>query len=302
MGKAARFACILTPMLLTLASLLCTILIMAGGTNKNNEWISNVYFLRVDTRGVSKNGRSASELGLKDFYTSHLWNYCSGDIKGSGNSETWTVTDCSKAKASYYFNVYEIFNVDSSSTGKSITSDDLPNSVKKVDKTIKTVTSAMVAMFACALVAIVVTFVIGWFGLLSRLGSCVTTIFADIAFFFILAAASMATALYFTLKEGFNKGMSDFGAKAHIDKRTYWILWLGVGFAFLASVFWMFSSCCCSGRSSKIMGHDTRTRSHEKAPYTYERVAAPYAPTSQVNAPGAQAPVGYEPYRHGGAQ
>ena len=40
---------------------------------------------------------------------------------------------------------------------------------------------------------------------------------------------------------------------------------------------------------------------HEKAPYTYEKVAAPYAPTTTVD-PGAQQGVGYEPYRHGGAQ
>lgn len=79
----------------------------------------------------------------------------------------------------------------------------------------------------------------------------------------------------------------------------------------------MASTCCCSGRSNRVMGRDDRRKGKgamkvEKAPYTYERVASPYhageqGPTS--NAGGAMqmssiAPIrkdaGYEPYRHGG--
>lgn len=311
-------------MLLTLASLVCTVLIMVGGTNKGNTWISDIYFFRVDTRLITtvdsidvlpgttlddnllKTGFKGGEaLGLEDFYTAHLWNYCSGSITVDGSKETWKVTDCSKPKTTFHFDIYEIFKLDSDANGKDgLTEDDIPDSVTKVDKAIKVVSNVMVAMFCCGLVGLVVTFVVGWFGLLSRWGSCVTTIFADVAFFFILAASIIATALYATLKEGFNKGLKDFGAVANLNNKTLIIMWLGVGFAFGASLFWMFSTCCCSGRSRKIMGHSDRSGpgSYEKAPYTYERVAAPYAPTSQVHAPGAQAAVGYEPYRHAGAQ
>lgn len=324
MGKAARFACILTPMLMTLASIVCTVLIMAGGTNKANTWISNIYFFKIDTRLITtqetlslipgttlddnllKTGfKGGEQLGLSDFYTAHLWNYCSGNITIEGSSETWKVTDCVKPKTTFHFDVYEIFKLDSDANGKSgVAEDDIPSSVQKVDKAIKVVSNVMVALYCLGLVALVVTFVVGWFGLLSRWGSCVTTIFADIAFLFILSASIMATALYATLKEGFNKGLKDFGAVASLNNRTLAIMWLAVAFAFGASIFWMFSTCCCSGRSRKIMGHNDRSGpgSYEKAPYTYERVAAPYAPTSQVHAPGAQSGVGYEPYRHAGAQ
>lgn len=116
----------------------------------------------------------------------------------------------------------------------------------------------------------------------------------------------MATALYATLKEGFNRGLKDFGAVATLNNKTLIVMWLGVGFAFGASLFWMFSTCCCSGRTSKVMGNNNNNRSgstsYEKAPYTYERVATPYAPTSQIHAPGPQPGVGYEPYRHAGSQ
>lgn len=323
MVRVARFLCILAPMLLTLASLMCTVLIMVGGTKQSNAWISNIYFFKIDTRNITtqetisvvsgttlddnllKTGLKGGELlGLEDFYTAHLWNYCSGNITVDGDTETWTVLDCAKPKATFYFDVYEIFKLDSDASGKKgVNESDIPDSVMKVNKAIKIVSNVMVAMFCCGLVSLFVTFVIGWFGLLSRLGSCVTTIFADIAFFFILTGSIIATALYATLKEGFNKGLKDFGAVATVNNRTLSIMWIGVAFAFGASLFWMFSSCCCSARSREIMGHrDRSSGNYEKAPYTYERVQAPYAQTSQVHPTGAQAGVGYEPYRHAGAQ
>lgn len=304
MGKAARFACILAPMLLTLASIMCTVLIMVGGTNKGKGWITDIYFFRIDTRSI-RNVKGNEPLGLEDFYTAHLWNYCSGDITTEDNTEKWEVTDCTKPKTTFHFDIYAIFKLDSDANGGSgLTENDIPSSVQKVDKAIKAVSNVMVAFFCLGLVSLVATFVIGWFGLLSRWGSCVTTIFADFAFFSILFASTMATALYVTLKAGFNKGLKDFGAVATLNNKTLITMWLGVGFAFGASLFWMFSTCCCSGRSKKIMGHNNQSgaSSYEKAPYTYERVSAPYAPTSQVHAPGAQAAVGYEPYRHAGAQ
>lgn len=322
MGKAARFACILTPMLLTIASLACTVLIMAGGTKSSNAWISNIYFFRIDTReittvesldilpgdldnGVLKTGfKAGEELGLDDFYTAHLWNYCSGKITVDGDKEDWEVTNCGKPKTTFHFDIFQIFKLDSEENGKEgITEDEIPDNVKKVNKAIKVVSNVMVAMFCCGVVATVVTFIVGWFGLLSRWGSCVTTIFADVAFFFILSGSIIATALYATLKEGFNRALDDFGAVATLNNRTLVIMWLGVGFAFGAALFWMMSTCCCSGRSKKIMESSPRSGgTYEKAPYTYERVAAPYAPTSQIHSSGAQTGVGYEPYRHAGAQ
>jgi len=297
MGTLGRFACILTPMLLTLVSLICIIMIIVGGTNQNNAWISDTYFIGIDTRNIKVAGSTGgSALGLDDFYSIHLWNYCSGNITVDGGTETWTVSECQTPSSSFYFDIYQIFNVGSSG---GIQESDIPEPVVKVTKAVKAISTTMIAMFCCAMAATVVTFVIGWFGLLSRWGSCVTTIFADVAFLFLLSAGSIATALYFTLREGFNKGLS-FGAVAVTNKRTFTVLWIGIGLSFLACLFWMFSTCCCSGRSKRIMGDNNKSRNYEKAPYTYER-APPFAATSQGNAPGAQASTGYEPYRHAGS-
>lgn len=117
------------------------------------------------------------KLGLDDFYTAYLWNYCSGNVT-DGN---WKITECAKPKTSFYFNVYEIFKLDSDANGKAgLTENDIPSSVQKVDKAIKAVSNVMVALYCLGLVSLAVTFIVGWFGLLSRWGSCVTTIFAGV--------------------------------------------------------------------------------------------------------------------------
>jgi hypothetical protein len=45
MGKIGRFACILTPMLCTLASLVCVILILTAGTTRH--MLPSVYYIQV---------------------------------------------------------------------------------------------------------------------------------------------------------------------------------------------------------------------------------------------------------------
>jgi hypothetical protein len=158
---------------------------MVGGTNQGNTWISNIYFFKIDTRSINVQGsldvipgttiddnllktglKDGQELGLSDFYTAHLWNYCSGNITTDGSKETWKVTECAKPKSTFHFDIYEIFKLDSDANGKTgITEDDIPSSVQKVDKAIKVVSNVMVALYCLGLVALVVTFVVGWFGL-----------------------------------------------------------------------------------------------------------------------------------------
>lgn len=321
MGKAARFACILTPMLLTIASLVCTILVLLGGTKQSVGWLNDLYFFKIDARYVTipdsldlfpgdldddkvKTGlksKTNEELGLEDFYNIHLWNYCSGDYVEDGGKNKWKVTECTKPNAKYHFDLVEIFQIEAKENGGSgIEDEDLPDSITKVNKAIKTVSSVMISMYVIGTLTTLVTFLVGWFGLLSRWGSCVTTIFADISFFFLLAASSIATALFYTLKGGFNKALDEFGADTSVNNKVMALTWLGTAFAFGAALFWMLSTCCCSGRSSRVMGRDKgspKSIGSEKGAYGYERVAAPYNPTSTAPAGGAAPGSVYEPDR-----
>jgi hypothetical protein len=80
--------------------------------------------------------------------------------------------------------------------------------------------------------------------------------------------------------------------------------WLAVIFSFGAVLFWLFSMCCCSGRSP-YHGDRGRRVTAEKAPYTYERVSSPYVGTPAAaqahegNIPmQTMKPQAYEPFRH----
>ena len=93
-------------------------------------------------------------------------------------------------------------------------------------------------------------------------------------------------------------------------------VWLGVAFSLAAGLFWLVSSCCCSGRSNRIKGYgDGAARSRyrdEQGPYQYERVESPLRGGGQKagyqTGPGYQAPnvplndrggpTAYEPFRH----
>lgn len=84
------------------------------------------------------------------------------------------------------------------------------------------------------------------------------------------------------------------------------ITWLATAFAFGSALFWFMSMCCCSGRTSRVMGDTGKKRGGatkiERTPYTYERVASPYiggseSKTSVPMQPYGQTPA-YEPMRH----
>lgn len=47
MGKAGRIACIFTPYVLTIASLICIIIVGLGCTKSSDSNLSNLYFMRV---------------------------------------------------------------------------------------------------------------------------------------------------------------------------------------------------------------------------------------------------------------
>lgn len=47
MGKAGRALCIFTPYVLTIASLVCIILVGLGCTNSSSSTLNNLYFFKV---------------------------------------------------------------------------------------------------------------------------------------------------------------------------------------------------------------------------------------------------------------
>lgn len=307
MGKLGRFACIFVPMALTIASLLCLLMVASGQLNKDNKIQRDIYFMKADTSEFNDNPdaikkldnlnidihlldalqKAAKSADLKDFYTVGLWNYCEGIEDSQGKQE---ITYCSPRKNSFWFDPVNVWKLNE--TG--IFTD-------KMDKAINASRKVSGWMFSAYIIAIVLTiaeFIVGLAAIFSRWGSLVTTIVSTAQTVFVFAAAITSTALYASVVGVIETTMKVYNIHASMGKNMLAWVWLAVAFSTASGFFWMISICCCSGKSPH------KQIKAEKTPYTYERVASPYmgaaAGPPPTMAPPAHGNSGsaYEPFRH----
>lgn len=243
---------------------------------------------------------------IADFYDIGLWGYCQGNVTDSKT----TVTSCTNPKAEYYFNPSSVLGVSESEL-----EEELGSGVKKIMKVYKAVSKWMFIAYLVAFIATCAQILVGIFAICSRWGSCVTTIVSIVSFLFTLAASLTSTILFSIAKGSLGTAMKAYGIEVSMGKNIYAATWLAVVFSLGGTLFWMFSTCCCSGRSpyGHKQRHNRDSITAEKAPYTYEPIGAAHPPYgSQAQAYGQntsypphndipmthQNPNSYEPYRH----
>ncbi|KAG8533078.1 uncharacterized protein KY384_001861 [Bacidia gigantensis] len=337
MGKAGRFACIFTPMALTIASLVCLVLVGLGGTNRGNSTYNNLYFFRANTSNIdvdpslinlpnntitdkivdAATDTAKQVLDVKDFYHIHLWNYCNGDFKGNDDNSSQHSSDhvdfCSAHTNQFWFNPVEVWGLNNTNVDK-LFSKELRHGLDVY----KTTTKWMFICYIVALISTIVEILVGFLALFSRLGSLATTIVSAISSLFIIGFALTATILYSVLAGTFNTALNKYNIHGSLGKNIYVATWIGVAFSLAAGMFWLFSSCCCSGRSDKIKGYDTENAKSgqrsaswklpgRKQPYEYERMDSPFQGgmpynqqhgAHQMNDLGNERKTAYEPFRH----
>jgi len=297
MVQAGRVACIFTPFALSIATLVCLILVFLGGMSEHNNTLGNLYFFKadlsnfanatqndllsiinprdtisgIDTRDRSVNSElntllvdAQKTLKIQDYYTVYLWNYCSWN----GNDK---YSFCSPRKAEFWFNPVEVWGLNGTNA-ESL----LPKELKDGLNTYKDVAKYMFIVYVIAMVATIVELLIGISAMFSRWGSFVTTFFAAIGFFFTLAASLIATILFAALTTAFNNVFKPYGIKGGLGLPMFRTTWVAVLFSGAAAFFWFISICCCSGRSPYKTRGDQKRVKVEKTPYTYERVGSPY--------------------------
>jgi hypothetical protein len=290
MGKVGRFACIITPMALTLASLICFVMVMLGQT----PWKGNsapatstgreLYFVKANTANMTLDSQSvldklpdgiqpnndfldalrgkADSKELKDFYQVGLFSYCEGDTDEKTGANK--ITYCSARKFQFYFDPLKVWGMNGTSLQAALGDkyDDGMNVYKKV-------AGWMNWAFVIVIVLTPVEFIVGFFAIFSRWGSFVTTIISTAQTIFAIAAATTATATYGTLTGVFKTALDPYNIDIDMGSQMLSTLWLGVAFSIGSGFFWLISVCCCSGKSSH------KKMVVEKTPYTYERVASP---------------------------
>jgi hypothetical protein len=111
--------------------------------------------------------------------------------------------------------------------------------------------------------------------------------------------------MFATVTGAFNENLKSYGMHGSMGKNIYVTTWLAVAFSLGAALFWMLSTCCCSGRSPYNHKNTPRGVTAEKTPYTYEPLG-PQAHTTPYNntsyppppPPAQNRTNAYEPFRH----
>lgn len=330
-------------MVFTVASLIFLIAVGLGGTNRNNDGLNNLYFFRATTHGIDANAANVDvpdfisrylnvsdpvassnvTVKVKDFYHVSLWNYCAGDLRADRDfnkydaSKSDDVTMCSKRDSQFWFDPVEVWGL----TGTE--SDQLfSKQLRDGLKVYKSVAKWMVISWIVAIIATAVEIVVGFFALFSRWGSLATTIVSTVSSIFILSFALTATVMYSTLTGAFNHALKNYNIHGSLGHNMYVVTWVAVLCSWVAGLFWLFSSCCCSGRSDRIKGYKeaggkNRGSQAVHTPYNYQRVESPFlgnsgnqqqpsqsyqsSPNPQLGVPmqsmGPRS-TAYEPFRH----
>lgn len=288
-----RFSVII-PVLLSTAAFVMSVMVLLAG--KSTDFLPNVYLLRLDTSNIKPSGlnldlnsivsslpipvdeipqsiidsvpdsildelaqTAAKQLGLKDFYDSHIMNYCSGvvvltgDPDGSGpqpatGNETQT-TYCSPIHGLYAFNPVDIFKTELID-GVTINDLGIPSDVENGAKALALAYKVMFICYTTGValsgLCILLGLTIGWME--SRAVAAIVGMLSILAALALGIGAGIATAISIKLKDVFNQYMGErVNVWANNDGGKFMGLsWAAVFAMVLAMIYWAFG-CCCGG-------------------------------------------------------
>ncbi|KAI1408950.1 SUR7/PalI family-domain-containing protein [Hypoxylon sp. FL1857] len=238
---------------------------------------------------------TAHQLGIDKLYDVTLWNYCSIPANG-------TDKNCTQAKFNW---AEQDFNTDfvdqfGSDLGANVT---IPQEIKDALNTFKPLIKWTEVVYIIAMVALGLELIVGLFTACSRLVSCLTWLISGIATLAVIAAAAMMTAIAIVVVGAVKGAIGKYGGDASWNNNFLADIWIGVAFALGASLFWLFSICCCSPEKRP---HNRRSRSGPESEKFIP--SGSYAPLGDnrnsgynYGVPqrgGARSDLAYEPYSH----
>ncbi|KAI5920731.1 SUR7/PalI family-domain-containing protein [Camillea tinctor] len=318
-----RYVCVALPFILTLGSIICGLI--AGLTGVTS---TGLYLFRIDVTNLTVNvdqlqslvnnaseilnSRSpapqdasdvasavgsteitAEDLGLANVYDFNLWGYCVTPQNGSQNCTrakyNWAATELNTSWVETFADV----------AGLNIT---IPDELNDGLTLFKTVSRWTEIVYIISMVLLGLELFVGIFTACSRAISCLTWLVSGFATAAVIAAAVMMTVMA-SVVVGAVKGVADdYGVESNLNNNFLATVWIGVAFALAASLFWLFSACCCKAE---------RRSSHKRGGSETEKFlpTGSYVPLGEQNGQngysngsnqrgGARSDLAYEPYSH----
>jgi len=207
-------------------------------------------------------GDIAKELGLQDFYSAHILDYCEGSYVPTPLTNATisqkdihkNVTKCSNQTAGYEFDPAAALEKSLQDAGVDVTLDDL-NWPEDIQNGLDALHALQKAVFILYCIGIALTFValltalVGVFatGHLTALINIMTSALAWIA---LTIASVIVTVVINKGSSIINKYGNPIGVEAHRGTKFLIITWVGTGFVILASITWCFE-CITGHRQTK---------------------------------------------------
>lgn len=179
----------------------------------------------------------ARSLGLYDFYTVGLWNYCAGYYNPR------EIIYCSSPKTLYWFNPVDIL-VSQLFAGATIV---LPAEINDILRLVRIASQCMFGFFMVGACMNFISALLSPIVVFSRWISFPFAIWSFIAALLTTAAAVIATVMAVIFRN-VATSQDELNIGASIGKQMFIFMWLGAGFSIIAWLINASMCCCCLSR------------------------------------------------------
>ena len=207
----------------------------------------------------------AKDLGLHDFYSAHLLNFCEGfytptDTPNATISKSdidKNVTACSNRTAMYSFNPRETLQreLDESEYGSKINLTELgwPDSIDDAIQTLEMASNAMFVLYCIGIAFAALSLILALASLFTapggKMSACANVSVELIAFLAVGIASALATAIGVKAAEIVNDKGEDVGVSAQRGSKFMALTWVATACLLVASFVWCFD--CFAGRKRR---------------------------------------------------
>ncbi|KAF2850662.1 integral membrane protein-like protein [Plenodomus tracheiphilus IPT5] len=215
-------------------------------------------------------GDVAERLGIEDFYSAHMLNYCYGQYTPaeaanatvSEDDISKNITGCSQSKAMYKFDPTRIVeDALNRTTGTQVTLDDLdwPSDIQNGIRALNALMAAMFILYVIAICLIFLALLAALFAVITsgRLSACLNFLIATLAFLAIGIASALVTAVVVKATDLINKYGNDVGVEANRGNKFLALTWAATGLMLVVLVAWIVEFCI--GRR-----HNTKSQTYAK--------------------------------------
>ncbi|KAF2467539.1 uncharacterized protein BDR25DRAFT_63480 [Lindgomyces ingoldianus] len=243
-------------------------LLNSSTSGNSDNTISNLFHNITNSISNKINdaaGDLAEKLGVDDFYSAHILDYCYGDYVPtplanatvSSSDIHKNVTRCSNRTAMFHFDPTEALQRSLNQSGVDITLDDLqwPKDIQNGIDAIKILQETVFVLYCISIGLIFLALIAAFPALIAagRMAACLNVMVASVAFIAIGLASAIVTAFIVKGSHLINKYGNEIGVEAHRGGRFLAITWAATALMFITLLLWCFETCIGHRRKERYV-------------------------------------------------